>query len=115
MRLVLSTLVLLATVAAAGAANTSDADIKTKIVGNWADTDSCKDGYLVFNADGTFASKGPTGSPPEDDLNGNYTILNGKLTGQAGSVQMPTVSVDFNGEKLIMGDGADADILVHCK
>jgi len=114
MRSVLSTLVLLASVAVATAA-TSDADIKTKIVGNWADTDSCKDGYLVFNADGTFASKGPTGSPPEDDLSGMYTIVNGKLSGQAGPVQMPTVTVDFDGEKLVMGDGPDADKLVHCR
>jgi hypothetical protein len=114
MRLILSTVVLLATAAAAGAA-VSDADIKTKIVGNWADTDSCKDGYLVFNADGTFSSKGPTGTPPEDDLIGTYTIVNGKLAGQAGAVQMPTITIDFNGEKLVMGDGPDADTLVHCK
>jgi hypothetical protein len=114
MRPVLFTLVLLATATAAAAA-ASDTDIKTKIVGNWADTDSCKDGYLAFNADGTFASKGPTGSPPEDDLTGTYSIVNGKLAGQAGAVQMPTVSVDFDGEKLIMGDGPDADKLVHCK
>ena len=114
MRLVLVPLVFFATVTLAAAAAT-DAEIKTRIVGSWADTDSCTEGALVFNADGTFASKGPAGTPPEGDLMGTYTIVNGKLAGQAGAVQMPTISIDFDGEKLIMGDGADADILVHCK
>src|SRR3954463_8740210 len=114
MRLVLLPLVLFATVTAAAAAAT-DAEIKTKIVGSWADTDSCKDGSLVFNADGTFASKGPEGTPPEDTLTGTYTITGGKLNGQAGAIQMPSVTINFDGEKMLMGDAPDADILVHCK
>jgi hypothetical protein len=113
MRILVPALFLLSAVIPAAAA--TDDEIKTKIVGSWADTDSCKDGALVFNADGTFASKGPDGSPPEDTLLGTYTIVGGKLNGQAGSIQMPTVALNFDGEKLLMGDAPNADILVHCK
>jgi len=113
MRILLPALFVLASVAGAVAA--TDDEIKTKNVGSWADTDSCKDGSLVFNADGTFASKGPEGTPPEDTLTGTYTITGGKLNGQAGAIQMPSVTINFDGEKMLMGDAPDADILVHCK
>jgi hypothetical protein len=114
MRLVLSALICFAAATAASAA-TPDADIKVKIVGSWADTESCKDGSLVFNMDGTFVSKAPDGSPPDDDLKGNYTIAGGKLMGKAEAIEMPTVAIDFDGEKLLMGDPPNQDILIRCK
>ena len=113
MRSVLTALTLFAAVASAAAA--TDDELKAKIVGNWADTDMCKDGYLVFNADGTFVSKAPQGSPPDDDFKGTYTIVDGKLAGKTSAFEMPTVAVNFDGDKLVMGTGPTADILIHCK
>jgi hypothetical protein len=114
MRLLLPTLMLLATVGSAAAA--SDDDIKAKIVGSWAPSDSCAGGALVFNADGTFASKPPAGGG--DELDGTYSIVNGELAGVAGSIKMPTVAVTFDGEKLVLTDATDPtnpDTLIHCK
>jgi hypothetical protein len=103
------------TAAAAAAAPATDDELKAKILGNWADTDSCKDGYLMFNADGTFVSKAPEGSPPDEDLTGNYVIKDGHLSGKTPEFEMPTVAISFDGEKLVMGTGPSADILVHCQ
>jgi hypothetical protein len=113
MRLVLSALVLVAFAIPAAAA--TDAELKVMIVGNWADSGVCADGYLMFNADGTFSSVAPAGSPPEDDLKGTYTITDGKLAGMTPEFEMPTIPITFDGEKLIMGAGPTADTLMHCK
>jgi hypothetical protein len=114
MRFILPAMALLAMITSASAA--TDDDLKKQIVGAWAPTDSCSMGSLVFNADGTFASKPPTGGG--DELDGTYTILNGELAGVAGQVTMPTVMVSFNGPKLVLTDSTDPtnpDTLVHCK
>jgi hypothetical protein len=114
MRFVLPALALLATVTSAAAA--SDADLKTMILGAWAPTADCSAGSLVFNADGTFASKPPTGAG--DELDGSYSIVNGVLAGVAGQVTMPAVAVSFDGAKLVLTDSTDPtnpDTLVHCK
>jgi hypothetical protein len=113
MRALSTAAVLIATVTAAAAA--TDAELKTMIVGHWADTDSCSDGALVFNADGTFVSQAPDGSPPDDNLTGTYTIMDGKLAGKAGAIEMPTVPIKFDGMKLLMGSDPSADVLVPCK
>jgi hypothetical protein len=116
MRFIVSGLAFLAVVmAAALAAAAPDDELKMKIVGNWGDTDACSDGYLIFNADGTFVSKAPEGSPPDDDLKGNYTIVDGKLSGKTADFEMPTIAISFDGDKLVMGTGPDAQALVHCK
>ena len=113
MRFALTALAFFAAVTAAAAA--TDDEIKAKLVGQWADTESCKEGSLIFNADGTFISKAPEGSPPDEDLKGNFTITGGKLTGKTPDFEMPTVAISFDGDKLVMGEGQTADILVRCK
>jgi hypothetical protein len=113
MRFVFSFLALVALAIPAAAA--TDNELKVKIVGNWADTEDCKEGYLMFNADGTFASVAPAGSSPDDDLKGTYTITDGKLTGTTPQFEMPTIAISFDGEKLVMGAGPTADVLQHCK
>jgi hypothetical protein len=113
MRFLISAVALFAAATAAVAA--TDDELRAKIVGNWADTEACKDGYLMFNPDGTFVSKAPEGSAPDDDLKGNYVIKDGTLSGQTPEFEMPTLAISFDGEKLVMGAGPSADILVRCK
>jgi hypothetical protein len=113
MRLAVSVFAVLATATAALAA--TDAELKTMIVGNWADSESCKDGYLMFNADGSFVSKAPEGSPADDDFTGTYTILDGKLSGKTSAFEMPTVPISFDAGKLVMGAAPNQDTLMHCK
>jgi hypothetical protein len=112
---VLPALALLATITSALAA--TDDDLKTKIVGAWAPSADCSQGSLVFNANGTFASKPPTGAG--DELDGTYSIVNGVLAGVAGSVTMPAVTVSFDAMGgLILTDSTDPtnpDMLMHCK
>jgi hypothetical protein len=114
MRFVVTAFALLATIATAAAA--TDAELKAKIVGSWGPTDTCEDGPLVFGADGSFALKGPPGTPAEQELTGTFTIVDGKLAGKTPQFDMDTVPVSFDGDKLIMGaPGPDADVLVKCK
>jgi hypothetical protein len=116
MRFVLPALALLATVTSASASAASDADLKTMILGSWAPTADCSAGSLVFNADGTFASKPPMGAG--DELDGSYSIVNGVLAGVAGQVTMPAVGVSFAGATLVLTDSTDPtnpDTLIHCK
>ncbi len=112
MRLSVSAVALLATVAFAFAA--TDAEIKTKIVGSWGPTETCEDGPLVFKADGSFALQPPPGSS-DPELAGTYMIMDGQLSGKTAMFTMDTLPISFDGDKLVMGPASDPDVLVRCK
>ena len=114
MRLVLSSLVVLATVASAAAA--TDADLKTSIAGKWADTASCATGgYMQFNADGTFFQSAPPGAPTSTAINGTYDIKNGQLTGLANGQTMGPEAISFADGKMTMSDSSGSDAMVKCQ
>ncbi len=102
MRAILSVLILVSTVAAAAAAQPDDV-IRQKIVGSWGQSSTCEDGHLTFKADGTFESKG-TGDPA--GTAGTYSIDQGHLSGHIGESSMEVVSVDFDGDTLVIDDGS---------
>ena len=116
MRLLFATLALLAFVNSAYAA--SDAEIKAKLLGSWGTGEACKEGSLTFKADGTFVSKAGAGGGPDDDLLGTYAVVDGKLKGRAGEIEMPTLSIRFQNDTLMLLDDEDpdyGDTLVRCK
>lgn len=81
----------------------ADDVIRQKIVGSWGQSATCAEGRLTFNADGSFLSKG-AGEP--DGVTGTYVIDHGRLTGENGDNDMPTMLVNFDGDKLLLDDGS---------
>ncbi len=92
----------------------TDDELKQALVGTWGDSEDCKDGILVFKADGTFSSGSAT--EPADVQTGTYTLIGGKLNGEAGGNAMPEVTVTADNGKLTFNGSTpdEKQVLVPC-
>lgn len=103
---------LLATLSVPALAATDD-ELKQAIVGSWGDEETCAQGRLVFNADGTFTS-GPA-DDPANVQKGTYTIVDGKLNGSADGTAMPEMALTIEDGAIYMTeDGGSKDRLYPC-
>lgn len=96
----------IATALSAPALASTDDELKQALIGTWGDSEDCKDGILVFNSDGTFTSG--SASEPADVQKGTYTLIGGKLNGEAGGTTMPEVTVTVESGKLTF-NGSEPD------
>ena len=97
---------------AAIAASLSDDVIRQKIVGSWGYLADCRDGKLIFNADGTFVLNMPGTS---DTKRGTYAIADGKLTGKVDGDDMPEADVGFDKDDLYIESAKDdPNIFIRC-
>jgi hypothetical protein len=80
----------------------TDDEFRQMIVGVWGDEETCSGGQLVFTADGHFVSS--SFANPEDKREGTYTIVNGVLSGTAGSQSMPPATLTLEAGALYMAE-----------
>lgn len=84
----------------------TDDEIKQALIGTWGESEGCKEGILVFNADGTF--KSGVADDPDSGETGTYTLVGGKLNGKTDSHDMPEVTVAVEDGKIVF-HGAEVD------
>jgi hypothetical protein len=99
-------LAIIATAVSTPALASTDDELKQALIGTWGDSEGCKDGILVFNSDGTFTSG--SADDPADVQKGTYTLIGGKLNGEAGDTAMPEVTVTIESGKLTF-NGSEPD------
>jgi hypothetical protein len=103
---------LLATLSTPALAATDD-ELKQAIVGSWGDEATCRQGRLVFNADGTFTSG--SAEDPAEIQKGTYTIAGGRLEGSVDGTPMPEMTLTIEDGAIYMTEeGHPKDRLFPC-
>ncbi len=94
---------------AAMALAATDDELKQQIVGPWGPDETCAEGALTFNADGTYAIV----RPDDDPETGTWSISDGVITAS----DQPVSTVTIEGNKLVMGDpkgGPRKETFIRC-
>ena len=87
----------------------TDEELREQIVGPWGPDETCAEGNLTFNADGTYAIV----RPDDDPETGTWTIAEGIIT----ATDQPTSSVTIDGDRLVLGDpkgGPRGETFIRC-
>jgi hypothetical protein len=90
----------------------SDDELRQQIVGSWGENAECASGSLMFNADGTFMmTRADTG----EQMNGQYQIVGGVLSGSSAEGAMPEVAIRIEEAKLTLENGGQVvNELIRC-
>ena len=87
----------------------TDDELNQQIVGPWGPDETCAEGALTFNADGTYTIVRADDEPES----GTWSITDGVITAS----DQPTSTVTIDGNTLVMGDpkgGPPKETLIRC-